>query len=838
MAKYIPKEFEKKWRETWEIEKIYKTPSISNRKDKQYVLVMFPYPSGAGLHVGHVRVYTGTDVLARYFRMNGKKVLHPMGWDAFGLPAENAAIKAKKNPIDIVPQNIANFKKQMKMVGLSYDWDREVNTTDPNYYKWTQWLFIQFYKMGLLYKKDIPINFCPFCKTGLSEEEVLPNGTHERCGTKIEKRDLPQWIFKITTYADRLLKDLKGLNWPRGILEMQKNWIGKKEGVLVRHKIDGMNLTFETFSAYPAWLFADTFIVMAPEHPLVEKLIDNSPNAQNVKSFLAEHKSHTKEELLKGNLEKKGVFTGRYALDPFNGGRKMPIWLANFALMDFGTGIIRCSAHDVRDYEFARKYKIMLKEVVARTDEKIPINAHDNAGVLKDSGPFSGKKIDSDLIEEMLDWIEKNKIGRREVTYHLRDWIFSRQRYWGEPIPMINCKKDGWVTVPENELPVKLPYVKSYEPTGTGESPLTQIKEWVNVKCPQCGEPAKRETDTMPNWAGSCWYFLRFADPNNKNEAWNQLSIKNWQPVDWYIGGAEHAVLHLLYSRFWIKALEDAKLLNFSEPFLRLRNVGVVIAQDNRKMSKSFGNIINPDDVVAEYGADTLRVYEMFMAPFNQQIAWSTETLQGSYRFLKRVWEIFQNFKDVPDDKQLVVKLSKTITKITHDIAEMKFNTAIAAMMEFLNQWEESSAKSEARNPKPETNSNFQNSNLKHSNIVSSFDIRISSLSSENAKKFLQILAPFAPFMTEEIWRNIFEEKESIHLSSWPKIEGEIIEAEVTIPVQVNGRVRAVLKVPSNDVSETTVVKKAVAEEKVKKYIEGNTYKTIYVKGKILNFVF
>lgn len=821
--KYFPSEFEKRWSGEWEKEGIYKSQIPNPKKEKEYVLVMFPYPSGAGLHVGHVRVYTGTDVLSRYFRMNGKAVLHPMGWDAFGLPAENAAIKEKKSPQEIVPRNIANFKRQMQIVGLSYDWDREINTTDTDYYKWTQWLFIQFYKMGLLYKKNAPINFCPKCKTGLAEEEVLANETHERCGTKIEKKDLPQWIFKITSYAERLLDDLKNLDWPRGILEMQKNWIGKKEGVIINHKVDGMDLVLKTFSAFPAWLFADTYIVMAPEHPMVRELVKGTAKEKEINDFLKEHRSHTKEELLSGKLEKKGVFTGKYGVDPFNKGRKMPIWLANFALMDFGTGIIRCSAHDIRDYEFAKKYNIELSEVVDRIDKNTPINAHDNRGILKNSAQFSGREISSELINDMVNWIEQEKIGDRSVTYHLRDWIFSRQRYWGEPIPMINCSKCGWLPVPVGELPLKLPDVKDYEPTDTGESPLVKAQDWVNTTCPKCNGKAKRETDTMPNWAGSCWYFLRFADPNNNKEPWSKESVKQWQPVDWYIGGAEHAVLHLLYSRFWIKALQDLNLLNFPEPFLRLRNVGVVIAEDSRKMSKSFGNVINPDDVVAEYGADTLRVYEMFMAPFDQDIVWSTKALQGSYRFLKRVWEIYEKLKihnSQPEpvrrldekfknegDKNLTAKLQLTISKITKDITQMKFNTSIAAMMEFLNHWE------------------------------NSWNEERGTLDEENAKKFLQILAPFAPYMTEEIWRNVFGEKTSIHLSQWPKTQGKIIDEEIILPVQIDGKFRSTLRVLADELDKDAIVKKALADEKVKKYIGGNKYKVIYVEGKILNFV-
>ena len=851
-SKYQPKDFEESIKELWEKEKVYLTNNqslITNNSQKMYCLSMFPYPSGVGLHVGHVRIYTGTDVLARYFKMKGHNVLHPMGWDAFGLPAENAAIKAKKNPMDIVPGNIATFKRQMQSLGLSYDWSREFATTDPAYYRWTQWLFIQFFKMGLLYKKNTPINFCPSCKTGLAEEEVLPNGTHERCGNAITKKNLPQWIFRITTYADRLLKDLDGLDWPEGILTMQRNWIGKKEGVIIDHKIEGLSEIIRTFSAYPAWLFADTFIVIAPEHPTVKKLIEGTQYEKEVLAFINEHKSHTKEELEKGVLEKKGIFTGRYAQDPFNPGRKMPIWLANFALMDFGTGIIRCSAHDVRDFEFAKKYNIKLTEVVERVDKDVPINAHDNKGVLKDSGPFSGKEISSSLIGDILNWIEKKRIGKKETSYHLRDWIFSRQRYWGEPIPMVHCescakkgiswwdvnqniskvdrnitkKMVGWFPLLEQNLPLELPYVENYEPTDTGESPLSQIKDFVLTACPNCGGSAKRETDTMPNWAGSCWYFLAFAfwdkeKENSKFEIQNLKSIENfklqiknssWMPVDWYLGGAEHAVLHLLYARFWVKALQDLGLLDFSEPFLRLRNVGMVLAEDHHKMSKSLGNVINPDDVVAEFGADTLRIYEMFMAPFNMEIAWSTAALQGAYRFLNRIWQLYHNSDKIDerskDDRaqSLATSLQRTIKKVGEDISQTKFNTAIAAMMEFLNEWEKGTV----------------------------------GLSSDEAKKFLIILSPFAPFLAEKVWREIYKESKSVCISSWPEVKSEdLVALNINLPVQVNGKVRAVITV-SSKASKDEIENKALQESKIKEFIGGKAYKVIYVPGKILNFV-
>jgi leucyl-tRNA synthetase len=812
--RYQPQEFEKKWVEEWEKNKTYK--AISGKK-KQYVLAMFPYPSGAGLHVGHVRNYTGTDVVARYYRMNGHSVLHPMGWDAFGLPAENAAVKAKKNPMDMVPVHIATFKKQMKSLGFSYDWDREFTTTDPNYYKWTQWLFIQFYKMGLLYKKNAPINYCPKCKTGLAEEEVLPDGTHERCGTKIEKRDLPQWVFKITKYADRLLSDLEGLDWPKGILEMQRNWIGRKEGINIDYKVKGTKEIITCFTTRPDTNFGATFIVLAPEHEFAKKI-----DKEDVQKYIEETTSRSEQERSAEGRKKTGVFTGFYAINNLNG-KEIPIWISDFVLSGFGTGaVVGVPGHDLRDFEFAKEFGInIIRVVVGKDGNKSEITKREEVqeeeGTMINSEFLDGMDIHA-ATEKIMDYMEEKGWGKRVTTYHLRDWIFSRQRYWGEPIPMVNCEKCGWQPIPESELPLKLPYVKSYEPTETGESPLSVIPEFVNTKCPKCGGEAKRETDTMPNWAGSCWYFLRFADSKNDTQAWSSEAMKEWEPVDWYLGGAEHAVLHLLYSRFWVKALYDLKLLNFKEPFLRLRNQGMILAEDHRKMSKSFGNVINPDDVIHEFGADALRIYEMFMAPFNQEISWATKSLQGSYRFVKRIWDIYQDpsFANLPagrqgataggqnEDEKLVIKLKKTIQKVTSDIPEVKFNTSIASMMEFLNDYE--------KNPQ--------------------------GLSKENAKKFLQILSPFAPFMTEEIWKNIFGEDKSIHLSVWPKVEGEIVEEEIILPIQVNGKLRETIKIQRvNLKNQKEIEKLALESDKVKKYTEGKEYKVIYVPGKIVNFI-
>jgi len=875
--KYQPKEFEEKWQKVWEKEKIYQTPPLEekDKKDKKYILAMFPYPSGAGLHVGHVRIYTGTDVLARFFRMQGFKVLHPMGWDAFGLPAENAAIKAKKNPMDLVPRNIENFKRQMKMLGFSYDWDKEFSTTDPSYYQWTQWLFIQFFKMGLLYKKEMPIYYCPYCKTGLAEEEVLPNNTHERCGKEVERRTLPQWVFKITAYAKRLLEDLKDLDWPEGILQMQKNWIGRSEGAEIKFKIDE-NKFIKVFTTRADTLYGVTALVVAPEHWLIEEIKDQKFKIENKKlKEILEYVEQAKKkmDLVRTDLakEKTGVDTTLKATHPLTS-EKIPIWVADYVLGWYGEGAVMVvPAHDERDYQFAKKFNLPIKVVVLpKENSKFKIQnewkkgAFVDYGYLVNSGEFSGLES-KEAIKKITEKLEKLGLGKKAVAYKLRDWIFSRQRYWGEPIPMVYCEScakkgitywqsklyrneikekeelnqkktpeektenknlAGWFPLEEKDLPLKLPYVSSYEPTETGESPLSNIESFVKTTCPNCGGPAKRETDTMPNWAGSCWYFLAFPlwDKGVEGQSLAHTSIRrenfdfliknygDWLPVDWYLGGAEHAVLHLLYSRFWVKALYDLGLLNFKEPFLRLRNVGMVLAEDNRKMSKSFGNVINPDDVVSEYGADALRLYEMFMAPFSQEIAWLTKALQGCYRFLKRVWEIYQSqyqeaSSKYQEDKNLVSKLNKTIKKVTDDVSHIKFNTAIAAMMEFVNEWEKAL-------------------NVKHS-----------TLNVNEAKKFLQILAPFAPFLTEEIWREIFGEKTSIHLSSWPKAK-VFEEEEVAIPIQVNGKLRVVIKIKRSTLNvKQEIEKKALSEDKIKKYLQGKRYRFIYVVGKVGNFV-
>ena len=866
--RFDPASFEEDIRLTWEKEHTYRTSELTDVKNKEYVLTMFPYPSGAGLHTGHARVFTGSDVLARYYRMMGKTVLHPMGWDAFGLPAENAAIKLKKTPQDIVPGNIANFKNQYRLLGISYDWEKEINTTDPKYYAITQWLFIHFFKNGLLYKKDTAVYYCPFCKTGLAQEEVQGDGTHERCGNVVERRNLPQWIFRIQEYADSLLDGLDGLDWPKGILEMQRNWIGKKEGIEITYPVvvaDGGETgeTITCFTTRPETNFGATFIVLAPEHPFVGRLLNgevaipDGASQKDIQTYVETTLRKTERERMADQKTKTGVFTGYYAANSLNG-KKLPVYISDFVLVNVGTGaVVGVPAHDKRDYQFAATFNLEIKRVVEGPDgDRSEI---ENIGQVQEE---SGKMFDSEFLdtmdihratEEMMRYLEDKGMGKKVKSYHLRDWVFSRQRYWGEPIPMIFCqecadkkvsywnaathqvetlglknkvsgktfgelveeiedKMFGWFPLETSQLPLELPKVVSYEPTDSGASPLSDVKEWVAVSCPHCGGQAQRETDTMPNWAGSCWYFLAFPQAGKLEELKEKIiydkEMQNWMPIDWYVGGAEHAVLHLLYARFWMHALNDLGSITFREPFARLRQVGMVQAEDGRKMSKSWGNVVNPDDVIKEYGADTLRVYEMFMAPFNMEIDWSTQNLQGSYRFVKRIWHIFMNPAKITNDEasasvELASELQTTISKITVDIPDVKLNTPIALLMEFLNSWESAS--------KP--------------------------LSKIQAEAFLKLLAPFAPFVTDHIWRTVFGYKSSIHSESWPQADESLMQTQhLKIPVQVNGKVRDILVTEMGN-SQGEIVDKALKSSKILEWIGDSEYKVIYIQDKILNFV-
>lgn len=790
------KEIEGKWQQDWKEKKVYATVEDTS-KPKTYVLDMFPYPSGEGLHVGHPKGYIATDIYSRYKRMSGHSVLHPMGWDAFGLPAENYAIKNKVHPRQAVDKNVARFKEQLSVLGFDYDWGREINTTDPQYYKWTQWIFIQLFKKGLAYESNEPINWCPGCQTGLANEDVESDGTCERCSSKVEKRPMRQWVLKIREYADRMLEDLESLNWPEHIKEQQRNWIGRKEGIVVPHSVIGTDIVIETFSAYPAWMFADTFLVVAPEHPLIADLIKGQDVKDEVEAFIRNMATKTALERTEGK-EKLGVFTGRYAEDPYRPGVQMPIWVANFALMGFGTGAIRCSGHDERDVDFANKYNIPLKHVVG--DGTSFVNAHDNQGILEDSGPFTGRSISSELITQMVEWMVTQNIAARKVTYRIQDWVFSRQRYWGEPIPIIHCEKCGPVTVPEEQLPVTLPEVEQYEPTGTGESPLANIEDWVNTTCPQCGGAGKRETNTMPQWAGSSWYYLRFMDPANSTSLVAPEKEQFWSPVDVYVGG-DHAVRHLIYARFWHKFLYDIGVVSTREPFQRLEFLGFILAEDGRKMSKRWGNVINPDEIVSLVGADTLRVYEMFMGPFENTIAWSQDSLAGARRFLERVNGLSEHITDGQESTLMHSQLHKTVKKVREDIEAFKFNTAISAMMVYVNQAEKE------------------------------------GLSKESYLTFLRVLAPFAPHITEELWHQI-NQSESIHVAAFPTFDSALVLDEtVTIGVQINGKLRGEITI-LREATEQMAWEAVLADPNLaKRFDEAQIKKKVYVPGRILNLI-
>lgn len=763
---------------------------------KTYVLGMFPYPSGEGLHVGHVRIFTACDVMARYFKMKGESVLSPMGWDAFGLPAENAAIKAKKIPQEMVPHNYANFKKQMQNLSLDFDWAREFATTDPAYYAITQWIFLQLYNKKdengnrLVYREKVAINWCPKCLTGLANEEVLPDGTHERCGTVVGKKLLPQWVMRITSYAERLLNDLdmdlkiegkkldpnrKGLDWPKGILEMQRNWIGKKEGVRVRFSKD-----IEVFTTRIDTINGVTFVVVAPE--MIKGWMDQGlPVNTEVKKYVGAALQKSEQSRLEGEKDKTGVDTGLKVINPYNQ-EEVPVYVADYALASVGTGaVMGVPQYDERDKAFATKFGIAIKDL-----------ALDNTS-------------------EVLQKLEKMGVAKRETTYHLRDWVFSRQRYWGEPIPLVYCDKcgdeNGVVCVPEDQLPLELPTLDSYEPTDTGESPLSRVDSWVNTTCPNCGGPAKRETDTMPNWAGSCWYFLAypFWEAKQKGEKILNLNdakkyIKEWSPVDWYLGGAEHAVLHLLYARFWVKVLQDLKILDFPEPFLRLRSVGLVLAEDGKKMSKSIGNVVNPDDMVEKYGSDAVRMYEMFMGPWEQSIAWDSGAISGQVRFLGRITETIKMNGKVSKETtpKLAMKLKELVERVEKGVLEQKFNTSIAGLMEFVNAWREEGM----------------------------------TLSSDHLTMFASLLSLFAPKTALAI--------DKIEKPTWPdvsNIEGVGV-VMVTIAVQVSGKLRGTIDVASSEsTNEEIVVSKARQNESVKKWVTAEPKKVIFVPGKLVNLV-
>lgn len=798
---YHPGEIEIKWQEKWEKEKLYRAVDFDKRP-KKYLLVEFPYPSGERLHVGHGRSFTAIDALARKYRMMGFNVLYPFGWDAFGLPAENYAIKTGINPAVTTAQNIANSKKQAKTWALSFDWEREVNTTDPDYYKWTQWIFLKLLEKGLAYRADVPVNWCPSCKTNLAQEEVLADGTHERCGCQTERRMQKQWLLKITAYAQRLLDDLKIVNYLPRIRIQQENWIGRSEGAKIKFPIS--NLAIEVFTTRPDTLFGAVALVLAPEHPLLKMPEIKKKMPKEVAVYL--ERSQKKSELERTDLskEKTGVFTGLYALNPLNK-EKLPVWVGDYVIGWYGEGAVMVvPAHDRRDYQFAKKYHLEIKEVVSGGE--IQKEAYEGEGKLLNSGEFSGL---SSLAarKKVTDWLAKRQLGEKTVQYKLRDWVFSRQHYWGEPIPVIYCQKCGAVPVPEKDLPVELPYMEKYQPTETGESPLANIKEWVEVACPKCGGSARRETDTMPNWAGSNWYFLRYCDAKNQQKFADRQKLNYWMPVDLYNGGMEHTTLHLLYSRFIYKFLADLGVVPGQEPYARRHSHGVVLGPDNQKMSKSKGNVINPDEIVKAYGVDAYRLYESFMGPFEQMIAWSDEGVEGCYRFLKRVWQLtMDKTSREKTNPELLKALHKTIKKVGEDLENLKFNTAVAAMMEFINVWQ--------------------------------VDLR--GLNKSDLEKFLLILAPFAPYLTEELWCENLGNQFSIHKQRWPSFEADKLEEKiVTILIEINGRLKDKMMIEfdlRNDQKE--VEKRALSQEKIKKDLLGKKVKkTIFIPGKLINFV-
>ncbi len=799
---YSPKDIEKKWQDIWDEEKAFRAGEDYS-KPKYYALVEFPYPSGQGLHVGHPRPYTALDIIARKKRLQGYNVLYPMGWDAFGLPTENYAIKNKIHPEVVTKNNVAHFKEQLKSLGYSFNWDREVNTTDPEYYKWTQWIFLKMFEKGLAYKTEMPINWCTSCKVGLANEEVV-NGVCERCGNEVVRKVKSQWMLKITAYADKLLEGLEEVDYIEKVKTSQRNWIGRSVGAEVDFKIAKKEDSLKIFTTRPDTLFGATYMVISPEHPLVDKYKEEIKNWNEIIAYretAAKKSDFERTELAK---EKTGVMVdGLCAVNPVNG-KEIPIWISDYVLMSYGTGaIMAVPAHDERDWDFAKKFGLPIIEVVAGGEVQEKAFTDVATGKLVNSDFLDGLEV-AEAKKKIISWLEEKEIGKQKVNYKLRDWVFSRQRYWGEPIPLVKCEKCGYVPIPESELPLMLPKVDSYMPTDNGESPLAAMTDWVNTTCPCCGGKAKRETDTMPQWAGSSWYFLRYIDPHNTKEFASKEALNYWMPVDWYNGGMEHTTLHLLYSRFWHKFLYDLGLVNTKEPYQKRTSHGMILGENGEKMSKSRGNVVNPDDIVAEFGADTLRTYEMFIGAFELSAAWSKEGVKGCRRFLERVWKL-QDMVDEKEEgysKELETKMHQTIKKVSQDFESLKFNTAIAAMMSLVNEF-----------------------------------YRLNRVTKGEFKSLLILLNPVAPHMTEEIWQ-IIGEKARIYQTVWPEYEEEkTIENEVEIAVQVNGKVKATIKVTLEE-EQDSVREKAMQVTSVKGAVENKTIvKEIYIKGKIYNIV-
>ena len=800
-TQYNHSAIEKKWRENWEEKPINVN---DGRKEKYYCLDMFPYPSGSGLHVGHWRGYVISDVWSRYQLLKGKYVIHPMGWDAFGLPAENYAIKMGVHPAKSTEANIRNIKRQIKQIAAIYDWDMEVNTTDPDFYKWTQWIFVQMFKKGLAYEKEFPINWCPSCKTGLANEEVV-NGCCERCGTTVTKKNLRQWMLKITAYAERLLNDLDKLDWPEKVKKMQTDWIGKSYGAEVDFPIDGREEKITVYTTRPDTLYGATFMVLAPEHALAKSLATDETR-EAVEKYIFDSSMRSNVDRMQAK-EKTGVFTGSYAVNPLNGA-KTPIWLSDYVLADYGTGAIMCvPAHDDRDFEFARKFGLPIVQVIAKDGKEIEnmTEAYTEAnGIMINSGDWNGLES-AVLKKEAPHMIEEKGFGHKTVNYKLRDWVFSRQRYWGEPIPIIHCPKCGCVPVPEDQLPLKLPEVESYQPTGTGESPLAAIDEWVNTTCPVCGAPAKRETNTMPQWAGSSWYFLRYVDSHNKEELVSREKADKYLPVDMYIGGVEHAVLHLLYSRFYTKFLCDIGAIDFDEPFKKLFNQGMITGKNGIKMSKSKGNVVSPDDLVRDYGCDSLRLYELFVGPPELDAEWDDRGIEGVSRFLNRFWNLVMDNKDkdVKASKEMIKLRHKLVYDIEYRFNQFSLNTVISGFMEYNNKLIELARKE-------------------------------GGIDKETLKTFVILLAPFAPHIGEELWQQLGGDDSVFH-AQWPECDEEAMkDDEIEVAVQINGKTRAVISISADSSKEDAI---AAGREAVKEKMTGNVVKEIYVPGKIINIV-
>lgn len=800
MDRYNPNSIEKKWQKYWEENKTFKT-SDDKSKEKFYALVEFPYPSGQGLHVGHPRPYTALDIVSRKRRMQGYNVLYPMGWDAFGLPTENFAIKNKIRPEIVTENNIKNFKRQMQSIGFSFDWDREINTTDPDYYKWTQWIFIQMFKKGLAYKKEMPINWCPSCKTGLANEEVI-NGHCERCGGEVIRKVKNQWMLKITEYADRLIDDLKDVDYLDRIKSQQINWIGRSYGAEIKFPLKEVDEKITVFTTRADTIFGATYMVISVDHPLIEKYSDQIKNIEEIRSYRQEVAKKSELERTDLSKEKTGYkIDGLTAINPLTN-KDISVYVSDYVLMTYGTGaIMAVPAHDDRDYEFAKKFNIEMIPVIEGSDIENSAFTETNEGNLINSEFLNGLSV-NEAKQKMYEYIEEKEIGHKKTNYKLRDWVFSRQRYWGEPIPLVYCEHCGWVPLEEKDLPLVLPKVDNYEPTDNGESPLSNIDEFVHTKCPKCGRDAIRETDTMPQWAGSSWYYLRYTDPHNDEAIASKENLDYYVPVDWYNGGMEHTTLHLLYSRFWHKFLYDIGVVPTKEPYMKRTSHGMILGDNNEKMSKSRGNVVNPDDIVRDFGADTLRCYEMFIGDFEKSAPWSENGVKGCRKFLDKVWRTQELVDADSNFEKMETLIHQTIKKVSEDYENLKFNTAIAQLMTLLNE--------------------FNN---------------LDKISNEQYKIFLILLNPVCPHITEEIWQRMGYEG-YVHEASWPEYdESKTILDVIELPIQVNGKLRATVEI-ARDASEDEVFEKAIADDVVAKYLEeGNVVKKIYVKGRIFNII-